>query len=90
MKLLPRFFIYILFFCIPCITLSQQKTADSLKGKTAQELFDLSATSPGAPILKRTIKKAKAENNLEILINSYYFIAYPQLFHFYGILPIFD
>lgn len=75
MKLLSRFFIYNLFFCIPFITLGQQKTVDSLKGKTAQELFNLSASSYDISILEKAIQKAKDEDNLSVLINSYNYMA---------------
>lgn len=74
MKSLSSFFIYILFFCIPCITLGQQKTVDSLKDKTAQELLVIGASRVDTIILKRAIKAAKKENNLNILTDSYYFM----------------
>lgn len=76
MKLLSLFFIYMMCYCNPCIALCQQKSIDTLKGKTAQELFELSAANPGIPILKKTIRKAKEENNLTILLDSYYYMSF--------------
>jgi len=75
MKLLLRFFIYNLFCWVPFIGLSQQINIDTLKGKTAQELLNLSATSYDISILEKAIQKAKQEDNISVLINSYNYMA---------------
>ncbi|MEP0265018.1 helix-turn-helix domain-containing protein [Dokdonia sp.] len=76
MKLLTHLFTCILFLCISNNALSQNKIKpiDTLKNKTAQELYDISTKSPDVSILERAIHKAKKENNLEILIDSYYYM----------------
>ncbi len=76
MKLLLRFFICMVCYGIPLIALGQQRSIDTLRGRTAQELFGLATTNPGVPILKKTIKKAKEENNLTILLDSYYYMSF--------------
>lgn len=75
MKSLLRFFIYRLFYCIPFVVLCQQKSVDTLKLKTAQELFYITAANPTITILEKTIKKAKEEKNLTVLLDSYYFMS---------------
>lgn len=76
MKLPTPFLICICFLCINQNTLSQNaiKPIDNLKNKTALELFEIAKQAPNITILKKTIRKAKEENNLEVLTDSYYYI----------------
>ncbi len=78
MKSLTYFFTCILFLCINNTILSQNtnNTIDTLKNKTAQELLTIAASKADTIILKRAIKAAKKENNLDILTNCYYFMGY--------------
>ncbi|WP_299768536.1 AraC family transcriptional regulator [uncultured Dokdonia sp.] len=77
MKLLTHLLICIFFLSSINTLLSQNKakSIDTLKNKTAQELFYISARSPDISILEKAIKKAKEENNMSVLINSYNYMA---------------
>jgi hypothetical protein len=73
-----RYLLYIIFLSLPFIVLSQDKTIntiDHLENKSAQELFDLSTKSYDISILEKAIEKAKEEKNLQLLIDSYNYMA---------------
>jgi len=76
MKLLTHLLICIFFLNNINTALSQNKaeTTDTLKNKSAKELFEIAIQKPTIHILEKTIKKAKEENDLETLTDSYYII----------------